>query len=128
MRASNRKPARPNGAIPHGTVSGYVRWKCRCDACLAAKRAYYAPRYGDTERKRSRRWSRDQNDATREVATNSGKQWTGPELEIAARPDLTSREVALALGRTLAAVSTMRQKLRYDPKIQNLAGVSRDLT
>lgn len=24
------------GAVPHGTVSGYDYWKCKCDACRRA--------------------------------------------------------------------------------------------
>lgn len=29
-----------NGIIVHGTVSGYVRHKCRCDLCRKANREY----------------------------------------------------------------------------------------
>jgi 5-methylcytosine-specific restriction endonuclease McrA len=28
--------------IPHGTNSGYTYWKCRCDSCRTAQRAYKA--------------------------------------------------------------------------------------
>jgi 5-methylcytosine-specific restriction endonuclease McrA len=28
------------GEVPHGTSSGYLYWKCRCDPCRAARTAY----------------------------------------------------------------------------------------
>jgi 5-methylcytosine-specific restriction endonuclease McrA len=31
-----------SGEIPHGTSSGYTYWKCRCDDCRIARRAYKA--------------------------------------------------------------------------------------
>ena len=30
--------------IPHGTISGYIHHGCRCEACRAARRAYYYDR------------------------------------------------------------------------------------
>lgn len=39
MRARGR--ADPT-VIPHGTVSGYRNWACRCAACREAHRAYHA--------------------------------------------------------------------------------------
>lgn len=57
-------------------------------------------------------------------ATNCYKQWTGPELEIAARDDLTVTEAALMLGRTWKAVRVMRSKLRTDPRKIQLAGLA----
>jgi hypothetical protein len=52
-------------------------------------------------------------------------RWTGPELELAARQDLTALQVANAVGRTEAAVRTIRRKIRRDPRKANLAGVPR---
>lgn len=49
--------------------------------------------------------------------------WTGPELEIAAREDLTAAQVAQMTGRTLYGVNVMRRKLRKDPRKIDLAGV-----
>jgi hypothetical protein len=59
------------------------------------------------------------------TATNHGKQWTGPELEILARDDLTHRDASLLLGRSFYAVVTMRHKLRRgEPIPVYLAGVN----
>ena len=52
------------------------------------------------------------------------KRWAGPELELAARADLTALQVANMTGRSAAAVRTARRNLRIDPRKQNLAGVS----
>lgn len=57
-------------------------------------------------------------------ARRYGRQWTGPELELAARPDLTAKQVALMVGRTTGAVKIKRHHLRYDPATQNLAGLT----
>jgi hypothetical protein len=65
---------------------------------------------------------RDRQAETLSAAQRRYYVWTGPEMEIAAREDLTSKEVALKLGRTLYAVKTMREKLRRDPRKQFLAG------
>jgi hypothetical protein len=55
-------------------------------------------------------------------AANHGKEWTGPELEVLARDDLTAQQKALLLKRTNAAVKNMLRKLRVDPRKQRLAG------
>lgn len=49
--------------------------------------------------------------------------WTGPELEIVARTDLTAREAAVMLGRTLYAVKHQRKAIRNDPRKARLADV-----
>lgn len=61
---------------------------------------------------------------TLDHAANHGKEWTGPELKMAARHDLTAVEIALQLGRTYKAVTTMRHKLRTDPRKTRLAGTA----
>lgn len=66
------------------------------------------------ERKRS-------NDLSRDVARNHAKQWTGPQLEIAARLDLTDADVAAMTGRTVRAVETIRGRLKDDPRLQSMA-------
>lgn len=60
---------------------------------------------------------------TLERAVNRGKQWTGPELEIALRKDLTTKEAALMLGRTLRGVEGARRGSRRDPRKDDLAGL-----
>ncbi len=62
---------------------------------------------------------------TAQSANNARKEWTGPELEIAARPDLSALQVATLLGRTYYAVKHMRRKLVHQPREERLAGVNR---
>jgi hypothetical protein len=75
------------------------------------------------ERLRQKRLARRSgaNAKSRDTAERHGKQWTGPELELAARPDLTARQVAEMTGRTHHAVKTVRKRLQVDPRIIRLA-------
>lgn len=53
----------------------------------------------------------------------NGYQWTGPELEIAVeRDDLTAQQAGLLIGRSLYAVSHVRQRARREPKLQRVLG------
>ncbi|MEV5819373.1 hypothetical protein AB0L22_09370 [Micromonospora haikouensis] len=71
-------------------------------------------------------WTKRQNDTMRADARRHGSEWTGPELEVVARTDLTAVQVASMLGRTPAAVRAQRHLLKkVDPKTTALAGVSR---
>lgn len=72
----------------------------------------------------SRSKARAQQD-TLPTAHHHGYQWTGPELEVALRNDLTTREKAKILGRSYAATNTARQKALHDPKWVRVAGVGR---
>lgn len=63
------------------------------------------------------------NDETREAAHRSGLQWTGIELELASRDDLTVAAVASMTGRSYEAVVHARRKVRVDPKWAQVAGV-----
>lgn len=69
------------------------------------------------ESKRVGDWRR-----TIEVASHHGQQWTGPQLEVAIRNDLTITEKALTLGRTTYAVTEARRRAIHDPKIVALLG------
>ena len=62
---------------------------------------------------------------TTDNARRRGYVWTGPELEIAARDDLTVAEIARMLGRTYYAVVTARHRIRRDPRADWLAGLAR---
>jgi hypothetical protein len=65
--------------------------------------------------------SRSRRTETRDRAGNHGKEWTGPELEIASREDLTTMQVAHTLGRTYDAAYMIRRKLREkDPRKRTL--------
>lgn len=60
-------------------------------------------------------------------AAHSGKQWTGPELEVVARADLSVREKAALLNRTENAISSAMRRLRTQPREDRLAGLSTDV-
>lgn len=59
---------------------------------------------------------------TEGTAHRKGVQWTGPELEIASRADLSVTEIAELLGRTYCAVVSKRKALKVDPRAVALAG------
>lgn len=56
----------------------------------------------------SKQSDRDMQSTTLPSAKNHCKEWTGPELELVARKDLSAREVAQMIGRTLYAVRNQR--------------------
>lgn len=109
-RSAQRRAAGVENLKTHGTA-GY-KLGCRCEQCSspgidALRREY-----------------RERQDVSVAGAARRGFQWTGPELEIAARRDLSTIEVARALGRTYAAVRSARWKIDNDPRFSRLAGVS----
>lgn len=98
----------------HGTRARYDRG-CRCEPCKQALMASV-----DVERQRA--YAASIQAQTMERADRRGREWSGPELELAARDDLTAKEVALILHRTAYAVKTMRHRLRsVDPRDRMLA-------
>lgn len=122
----------PEPRWSHGTRTGWQIYGCQCDLCEKWHDRYVL---SQAEKMRDRRasdpevnvrtmaWMKSENDRSREKADRNGFVWTGPELEMAARDDLTAKEVAAALGRTIAAVHGARKKLRHDPKTINHAGI-----
>jgi hypothetical protein len=76
----------------------------------------------ENSRRETRKFKRA-NVASRGQAARHRYPWTGPELEIAARTDLTAAQVAALLGRTIVAVRHARVKLRTDPKTIMHAGL-----
>lgn len=151
-RRKLRKQAKERAAsgrakFKHG-YSGYRDWGCRCETCQAAHAAKNAQYRQDREEREPgsvTRWNAEWREAqdperlkavdlqsklqhrakTRAKANRHGFQWTGPELEVAARSDLTIAEVALMLGRTYDAVCNARRRLKDDPKLIHLAGLPR---
>lgn len=115
----------------HG-ASGYTNWGCRCDICTKAHTKKCRPasmRWRNRNPDKAKEWSdaayaRAQSE-TLERASRHYAEWTGPEMELASRTDLSAKEVALVIGRTCAAVQAMRRKLRSDPKTVNAAGLPR---
>lgn len=98
------------GIVPtirkHG-YSAYMYHMCRCDVCVAAARQRFA-RIAPTVEKYHKR----ANDESREHAERLGYIWTGPELELISRTDLTARQCAERLGRTISAVKNQRHQLK----------------
>jgi len=95
---------------PHGTKAAYSGWGCRCAECRRAGNEYRQGIYSETL----------------DGASNHFKKWTGPEMEILERGDLSHREAALLLGRTVWAVQTMRRRLRAEPKVIQVVGIGGD--
>lgn len=64
------------------------------------------------------------------TAGRRGMPWTGPELEIVARTDLTAEQAAQMTGRTYHGVADQRRKIGIDPRKRDLAGTpnSREAT
>lgn len=62
----------------------------------------------EQERRRGKAKDRKAYELTIENATRSGYVWTGPEIELLDREDLTILEMAIILKRTYSAVSTAR--------------------
>lgn len=60
-------------------------------------------------------------------AHNNGKQWTGPEMELVLRGDLSVRQLALRLGRTIYAVRYIKRQLAKDPRYIQVTGMTHDL-
>ncbi|WP_242882651.1 hypothetical protein [Actinomadura litoris] len=79
--------------IPHGTQTGYINWRCRCEECAAANRAQRSP---DADARPS----------------NGHRPWTDDERAMAMQ-DRPVREIAAELGRTYNAVLAMRYQMRH---------------
>lgn len=128
---AKRKARKTPEAIEHGK-GAYVNWGCRCEvctkanseACFDASQRYQRAHRKERSSKQGRRWARVQAQ-TLEKAVRHGYQWTGPELELIARRDLTAKQAAAMLGRTLASVQGMRALIKREPRYINLAGVGR---
>lgn len=104
-----------------GKIKGYYAGTCR--ACT--QRAYYARKPRSDLARKFR--SDYQNLQRRNIPGEHHREpWTGPELEIAARSDLSTREVAEMLGRTYLAVKQARYLLKIgDPRLSKLAGLNK---
>lgn len=97
----------------------------RCDVEYVRQRRREVVAVAEADRASSREHYRSRQQASLPDAHRSGYDWTGPELEIAARTDLTTRQAAAMLGRTFAATMRARKNLSVDPRKQTLAGVRR---
>lgn len=70
----------------------------------------------------------DAQQASLQGAVRHYYQWTGAELEVAARRELTAGRVAEITGRTIAAVRSKRKQLYKEPKWQKVIGMKPDGT
>lgn len=113
VQGGKRHATKKKGTGKHG-IHKYNKFGCRCDVCEAAA-TYYRTKTND----------RLEALAPAATAPRWGYQWTGPELEIASRPDLSALQVAQMIGRTVHAVRTARQRMKADPRFITLAGVRR---
>lgn len=90
-------------------------WQCR-DCAVDRTRQW---RVAHPERREQHaRQSKRRADLIGDQAKRRGYVWTGPEIETAARDDLTVPEVALLLGRTVHGVRNIRRQLKDDPRKQ----------
>lgn len=125
----------------HGSATAFDYWQCRCEPCRdyarnrsrsQGKRVQGGSRVGRAHafnsncpcrncRKQALRAERVRNDESRTAAAHHREEWTGPQLAIAARSDLTRSEAAAMLGRTLSSVTSMRKKIYSDPVKARLA-------
>lgn len=108
--------------IPHG-LSGYCNYSCRCDVCRAAGKIMNAASTSPVKPGAKAKYARSIQQQTRLTAHRLNQQWTGPELELAARRDITARQLAVMIGRTYAAVAVMRRRLNREPMLDHVAGV-----
>lgn len=114
-RAERREAAVVPPGVPHGSASTYQYWGCRCAECRAAKQEALKPYKNKSFYK-----LQAQSQAS---ASRNGFEWTGPELEIADRRELTAATVAMMLGRTVAAVNSVRSRIdKRDPRTLFLLG------
>lgn len=103
--------------------AAYARWSAENPDKERERRARYHAENRDRRNEYGEAYRQHLAAETRPVAHHHRHEWTGTELEIADRRDLTAREAALLLGRTAAAVSVMRYKIdKRDPRTLSKLG------
>ena len=138
-----------DGSMTHGTQFAYIRRKCRCAECRAWAAArhqkYFAAhpdkaaessrklielKLADPERDREiqarcKERERERNAELAQKAIEGGRhwqRWTGPDLEMAARTDLTAAQIGAMIGRSAKSVACMRSALNSkNPRDRMLA-------
>ena len=105
----------------HGDPGMWHTRRCRCDVCVEAMREYrraearrnpMPPERLESGLAGIKARARQAQAESLKSATRNGSRWTGPEMELVAREDLTVTQVAAMTGRTYNAVSNARQALR----------------
>ena len=70
------------------------------------------------------RFYRGAQSQTKQEAGHSGKRWADEELVIITRPDLSTKQAALMLGRTYASVAHRRHLLRRHRRMTQRPGLN----
>lgn len=104
----------------------------KCAECSRRHSSAYSKRMRETGEEKFMKRARAHAAANRDRhqketvqgATRSGMNWTGIELELVARSDLSARDIAHMTGRTLYAVKHMRRAVKNDPRKARLADLS----
>jgi hypothetical protein len=110
-------------AHPEKARQASQRWrKAHPEKARQANQRWREAHPEEVKEAKRRRMARG-NAVTLDNARHHREVWTGPQLEIAAREDLTAKQIAAMTGRTMHAVYYMRRRLRDDPKIIWLAGL-----
>lgn len=123
-RQQNRTKKR--APLSHGR-NGFANYGCKCTICVTAQREngkrYTTQDQRNVDKNNRARYHRKRNAETLDKAHRLRAQWTGPELEVVARTDLTPMQKAQILGRSVSGVETMMWKLRRQEPTPNwLAG------
>lgn len=82
-----------------------------CRQCESAT-SYERSRRSGFKSSRDHRQREQARSLPRAYKSASNQEWTGPELELLTREDLTAKQIAGMIGRTINAVLQARTKLR----------------
>lgn len=107
------------GMQSNGTSRMSYCRRCKADQIKARREA---DPIGTSEE--SRRSDRLRQAKSLPKATNYGKEWTGVELELISRQELSSTQLADMLGRTVYAIRSQRFLLRKNKLKSEVAGVT----
>lgn len=107
-----------------------------CRACERRRRQQREARDAELKERQLghvRKWRRENSAKARQSADEryksgpglpdrKGLVWTSAEIELAARRDLTDRQVSESLGRSISAVQNIRHRITTEPRHARLAG------
>lgn len=83
----------------------------KASRCKDCERRYLAEHRKESGHDSEARYAREAQSESG-VAPRKGQEWTGPEIEILSREDLTAKQIAQMTGRTYFAVVQARSILR----------------
>lgn len=123
FNTKTREKVLTDGDRKRESIRRKARYQERQDSILANRRERYLAR-ADDERQQSKAYYHQSNRKSLQGANNYGKEWTGPELELVVREDLTLNQIAEMLGRSFSSVCAARHKSKHDPKFIELLGAT----